>query len=731
MAKRKPTDEEKKLAEDILAKLSEHPAFDGALKGDQTNMPVRPDPELRAQRADEIVHDNNDTVVHPPETVDAAGRTQARANRETADEQLASDATAHDDQAAARQILEGSVKGGEHTAEPKDAFGRTKDEADQELARKVLELSKPASADDKEGGTIGSRLRKAAGSLFSNAVPEGSGGGNDGSSDLMRGGKVGKPAYIDGAGGGNPGSGGGPGAGVPAQADNASHKPFMQKVDDLNTAITPSIQGALNKVGLDDKSLLDPNGANLDAVFPGGKPPSIGTVIGERLGPMTQEPVIEGATPAPQTSAPIDPAVNARAAYLGGGQRRIEAPAPEQDFSAQMQQYADQQQEALGHAARIAGEREHQIANVQAETEKVRADQQAKLQSKMEFVQAGQTQMMKNMTDAQAILNNPAKTPDPERYWKNHSKVMFAIGVGLLAQAGKDINGVLSNANQAIDRDVEEQKQEFEAPRNAARGKIAQAQSMYGMFRDMGHDAFESQRMAEAVLKDSVSTQIAKIAAASDSAIVKANAQAAQAQIGIETTKSAQAAAQHRAANDEARFGHQIAQENDIEKNRIDRAELNNKAAGQTDRALKPAEQKRLDAADELTNAVNEYQALLGPVEGPMSALDTSARANLPLVPTDAKDRRKALENARVRLSIAIGKNPRQNRMEMQRFLDSIPVNGIGNQNRKVFDDLLKAANDERESVRTGRPATSAQRPTRTVAGKTYVQNAQGTWDPQ
>ena len=311
---------------------------------------------------------------------------------------------------------------------------------------------------------------------------------------------------------------------------------------------------------------------------------------------------------------------------------RIPAPGAPGDQIAEMQAAADKGAAGYMDAARVMDERNRAASKVQEDAANQQARDAKAYEDRRAYVQQGQDQMMKNLIDTQAILNNPVKTPDPERYWNNHSKIMFAVGVGLLAQAGKDINGVLSNVNSAIDRDVEQQKQEFEAPRKAAIGKMAASTQLYGMYRDMGHDAFEAQKLASATLKDQTATQMALIDAKSNSDLVHSNAATSIAKLRMDSSKEIQDAMQHNATVAETQYGHDITQRGQDLNAQMERAKFQ-QARAAAGAAISDADAKKLSDSvsglRELTEAGKLFNSGVGSaLFRKFAALDPTGRTD-------------------------------------------------------------------------------------------------------
>ncbi len=275
---------------------------------------------------------------------------------------------------------------------------------------------------------------------------------------------------------------------------------------------------------------------------------------------------------------------------------------PKQDNSLgqEMSANADMIQQAMQHSADIEKEGfRHAGENRQAQENEI-AKQQLTDQGRLEHVDSSLQRVQHDMDQTLQVISNPAKTPDPERYWRSHSKIMFAIGVGMLAQAGKDIGGVLSNVNQAIDRDVEEQKAEFEAPRNAAKAKLAGLQQIYGQYRDQKHDVYESSKMASATMKMFYANQAEKLAANTNSELAASNATVAAGKMRESALKDQQQALQHNRTNAVAEYNAKENARNNraelAEKTRHDFSMEQRKGSGGGGRPILASQEKALSA---------------------------------------------------------------------------------------------------------------------------------------
>lgn len=407
----------------------------------------------------------------------------------------------------------------------------------------------------------------------------------------------------------------------------------------------------------------------------------------------------------------------------GGGSARVGAnmqriPFPEVPPARGVPQEAvDLAKDATRQLGELESAKQRAILQVEEDTQNQREMNQAVQLKKEEAIREGIAKVDRDMLSVQEVFNNPAKTPDPERYWANHSKILFAIGVGMLAQAGKDINGVLSNVNAAIDRDVEQQKQEFEAPRKAAREKMSALQGMYARYRDLGHDVFEAGKMSEITLKQRALSDLAKIAANSNSQMAGPNQAIVSLHLQEGIAKAASELQNHTAAQTVAKFNAQVNQNADIAKNANDRAQLqlraNESGGGQK---LSPDQQKRVDGALEGLNTVAQLRVLRGKPEG---ILGGSLESLLTLFPgTPASARRDAVDVLRFNLATIMSKSSVQAK-EQEYWLGKdgksgkLGSTGLGNLQQGDLDALEIMFTRARESALTGQPATSGAGGTR------------------
>jgi hypothetical protein len=393
-------------------------------------------------------------------------------------------------------------------------------------------------------------------------------------------------------------------------------------------------------------------------------------------GPMARSPDPSAGAPTPSGGAGL----SASASVRGSGGGGMSFP-PVRDMTREIAAASENEQSAIREQGRIEGTMRDEQARL-ADREMARIGERERSAAAFQESQAQKSQeFMNKIAEDYKILNNPAKTPDPERYWQGHSKIMFAIGVGLLAQAGKDINGVLSNVNQAIDRDVEQQKQEFEAPAKAARGRIAAAQSGYAMFRQQGYDAFESQKLMEAFGRDRYAQEGLKLAAANGSETARAKAAQMSAQSQMDGASKMQQVLEHRqrleldrakAAEDRRQFS------------------VTQGAKASVGRKLTEAERKAMQHNRDAVVAIRKIRETLGPTQKFISAAGDTIAKNVPLYSTQAKQKSTAVEALKTVLATDLAKSSLQAHEQKRWLGEGGLLGGVGldNQSQLGLDEL-------------------------------------------
>lgn len=257
----------------------------------------------------------------------------------------------------------------------------------------------------------------------------------------------------------------------------------------------------------------------------------LGQTAGSLMGPSAPPQAAPQAQPpsvAPGT--PVAPAEVSHG-FSSSGQVRgtttpgVEIPQyPPKGMDAQSKQLMQERAGALTEAAEIGSAAKQKMANAEADYAYKLQEHQMRLQLQAEAGQMRVDNTISKMQELQRVLADPAKTPDPNRYWETHDKTMFAVGLGLLAASGRDIGGIVNSVQNAITRDIQLQKDAFEAPKNAARESLDVEAKMYGMMRQQGLDAFEAEKTSMTLYSQQVQSQIRQIADASESELVKSNA---------------------------------------------------------------------------------------------------------------------------------------------------------------------------------------------------------------
>ena len=402
----------------------------------------------------------------------------------------------------------------------------------------------------------------------------------------------------------------------------------------------------------------------------GNQLPSVASAvgsIGERLG-------ASAGPPAPGLPAPPAPALPAgagagasgqvggsagismKASVPGGGGGLSFPPMP--DTSPEIKQAISDQIAAIEGSAEISAEQERSKAKIAEAQESEVIRQQVRAQEIREHANASIKKLFDGTAKAQEVLNSPSQTPDPERYWDSHSKILFAIGVGLLTHAKADVGAVLSGVEKAIDRDIEQQKQTFNAPREAARNQIAGNDRLYRMMREGDQDDYEALRTTKALSVDHFTTLINKLAANTNSQLWKENAAVEVAKLQQSAAKGLEEAAQHRRtlAIQEAnavtqRMGAQT-----------QRGELTLKQSeqGAGMRKLSENEKKAIQFSREGLVTIAEIRKVLGPESSLTGAIKDELLLNVPLFMNDAKRRDIAVRALNVRLATAVAKSSLQ-----------------------------------------------------------------------
>lgn len=361
---------------------------------------------------------------------------------------------------------------------------------------------------------------------------------------------------------------------------------------------------------------------------------------------------------------------------------------------------AQEQQAALAEranaqadAAEIVSRSKQRISEAEFELAKTQQEQEAEWLRRQEAQQARAEKVFSAYQKAQQVVNDPAKTPDPERYWKNHSKALFAIGVGLLAANKRDIGAILNSVDNAIKNDIEAQQAEFEAPRKAAKESMEASKQYYGMLRMDGLDAFEAFKGAQTLASQQIQTRIRAIADASDSELVKANARDAIARLQQEDQQRMVAVAQHAKA-----MG---LQEEELKVKwynaKTGRWEVGAKIAANASggKNLTAEEKKRMEFSQHGREVIRRIKQLLGPEQSFTPALWDEIAKSVPGVQTKPKTKDQAVELLKTVLATDIAQSSLQAH-EQKRLLESGLMSGVGlkNQSQAPLDELDRLFGD-------------------------------------
>lgn len=577
---------------------------------------------------------------------------------------------------------------------------------DQELAQAILEQVKPV-AEGKSGGKGGgflSNIKQSLGAMMTQAAPGGAGGGGGYESPDARGQSIGQ-AVTDPIGSATRAVS----SSVQSMASPGNAAPvFTQPAPAYSTALGAAQAGQL---GVDMGGAGGGGGSNgplqtgaqgnSGVQMPGeptiGNPLPAGLkVAGAGVGsflsgqPWNPAEVFSNAlSPQPMAPTPLQP--QARPPTGGGGGLSASMSGPigtapgfpkTPDLSPGINADVKTQQDAMLAQAEGQAQFERERAGILDQQQADIQARQARQQETTEFVNARAKELFDTTAEAQKILNTPAQTPDPERYWKSHNKIMFAIGVGLLTQAKADVGSVLNSVSAAIDRDIEAQKAEFEAPRTAARSKVQGAQTLYGMLRNMGHDAYEAEKTAGSLSDEFYAKQYEKLAANTNSELVKQRALEESGKLGQSAKEKMQDALLHRAS-----VG---VQEYNARTNRMDTNVKISAQTGGPGRKLTEAERKVMQHNRDAIIAIRKIKEVLGPPQSFAGAAKDSAMKSVPYVMTDAKERSRSVEAAKTILATDLAKSSLQAHEQTRWLGEGGLLGGVGldNQSQRSLDEL-------------------------------------------
>lgn len=634
---------------------------------------------LGIERPEDLVRSNNDVRI---DTVDAAGRSRLEAKQAdgsmirtpltdaAGEKALAGGSRGGADQLPSREgviYLANTDKNGNQTKGQMVArkMFATDAEFDKFVANakeqgNLWQEPQQSAESDKKGGGFLSNIKSSLGTLMTQATPDGSGGGGGGGgveggyqSPDARGQSVGQvvanpaavttqptPGYATELGAaqmgvlGADGAGGGGGSNGPLQTGAQGNSGLPAPGE----RVTPNpLPGMIKAAGAGVGSLIS------------GQPWDAAGVMQREADFANRPTPLAPATQQPPPQIP-DPRAGMSASASGPLGNAPGFPKPN-DLSPEIRSYVDQQKDAMNAQAELTAEFEKtRSAMINSQMDEI-AKRQQSFQQQTEYVNARAKELFDTTAQAQKILNSPAKTPDPERYWKSHNKIMFAIGVGLLAQAKGDIGAVLNSVNAAIDRDIEAQKAEFEAPVKAARNQVAGAANLYGMLRDMGHDAFEALKVGGALGDQFYAKQYEQLAANSNSELVKQRALE-------ESGKLAQSAAEKMQEADTHRRTVGVSEYN-ARTNRMETTAKISQNAG-VGRKLTENEAKNIEFSREGVTTIDKILGVLGKESTLTEALAAEVMKSLPLVMTDAKAASNAVDALNFALATSLSKSSLQ-----------------------------------------------------------------------
>lgn len=442
--------------------------------------------------------------------------------------------------------------------------------------------------------------------------------------------------------------------------------------------VPPAIPTMVSRAGGEIANAVSPGVKSLGQLW--GKTPEGQAMMAPRS-PVGPPPTTVGMPGQPSVPPPgagsMTSSASVKATVPGGGAF------PEQpNRNAEMDQAVQDQVNAARGMAEVQTERDKAAVDIFRSAQDRDATMIKEQRDQEEFVNAKLDGVFNGMMEMQKTLQDPSKTPDPERYWKNHSKILFAIGVGLLAANNRDISGVLGSVNQAIDRDIDAQQKEFDAPKKAARESWETSRNMYGMLRSRKFDAYESRQMERAIAKEMYANQIEQMKLSGAGRMNDEMANQMAGRLREDATKIKADLETHSRANAINEF-----------RARTDRFEAEQKYAygpkGAGKKKLSSEEQRQLEFSRHGRETIAKMKALLGPVQGLAGAMGDEIMRQFPLAMTNAKERDRAVESLKTILATDLAKSSLQAH-EQKRWLEGGLLGGVGlqNQSQKALDEL-------------------------------------------
>lgn len=249
--------------------------------------------------------------------------------------------------------------------------------------------------------------------------------------------------------------------------------------------------------------------------MPAGPPPA-GNIAAQEA--LAKTPGLRLKSDAPKPEA--DAATPTPAAPKGAGLGRR----PSDDKAQQMERDAAQ---AGYEAAQARSAAEAQGAAAEASAIESQINERKALEARVQQrVNEARTRFEKAQEDMARI----DATIDPGRFWATRStgdKVMGILGMvlGALGAGPDGINKAAVMLNQAIDRDIDAQKSEYDAKLRKAGARVNAAQSFYAMARESAGDELGAMDLAHSLALKAVGANIRKMMAQTNDPAAKAQLQ--------------------------------------------------------------------------------------------------------------------------------------------------------------------------------------------------------------
>lgn len=265
------------------------------------------------------------------------------------------------------------------------------------------------------------------------------------------------------------------------------------------------------------------------------------------------------------------------------------------DNEAQLAAQANTDAEVLKARAEVEGLKAREMAQTSAQLDMKAATDRARQQT---------SGAMTRWTAAQEEFNRIDTNVDPGRFWASRTtgqKVLGIIGLALgAAGTGPDgINKAAVMMNNAIDRDLEAQKEQHELRLRKGSQNLQAAQTYYSMAREAGHDDIAATELAKAAALDAAALKSEQLVATPNEPIAKAKGMALS-------------AALHGGALDKKKAGEQQTFENRVKNQTLNIQAVAAGAKG----GMSEAERKEVG---DVTAAARDALGLIGNIKSSLS----------------------------------------------------------------------------------------------------------------